>query len=105
MRWYQDLYVGYNVLENRNKVIRKIKNGKLQPGKYVLALPENDYDVLDIYPAYVLTQKWYRKSDMVIVGITDGWEETLDMMQLVIMDCLNDTGNVNVKKYILDKMN
>ena len=105
MRWYQDLYVGYSVLENRKKVIHKIKNGKIQPGKYVLALPQNDYDVLDIYPSYVLTQKWYRNSDLVIVGIAGGWEETLDMMQLVIMDCLNDTGKVNVKQYILDKMN
>lgn len=104
MRWYDDLYVGYNALDNKKDIIRKIKKGKLQINKYVIALPFNDYDVLDIYPSYVLTQTWYRKSDMVIVGIAEGMEETLDMMQLVIMDCLNETGGVNVKEYILNNM-
>lgn len=105
MRWYNDLYVGYNALDNKKDIIRKIKKGKIQNNKYVIALPFNDYDVLDIYPSYVLTQKWYRESDIVIVGIAEGTEETLDMLQLVIMDCLNETGEVNVKKYILSKMN
>ena len=28
MRWYEDLYVGYNLLDKKRQVIRKIKNGK-----------------------------------------------------------------------------
>lgn len=105
MRWYNDLYVGYNALDNKSDIIKKIKRGKPQMNKYVLALPLNDYDVLDIYPSYVLIQKWYRKSDLVIVGIAEGMEEAQDMLQLVIMDCFRDTGTVRVKDYILDKMN
>lgn len=41
---------------------------------------------------------------MVVVGITEGMEEAMDMIQLIIMDCLNDTGEVKVKKYIMSKM-
>lgn len=104
MRWYNDLYVGYNLLDKKRQIMRKIKNGKPQFNKYVIALPINDYDVLDIYPSYVLTQKWYKDSDLVIVGIAEGMEEAMDMMQLIIMDCLKDTGDLKVKKYILDKM-
>ena len=104
MRWYKDLYVGYNLLDKKRQVIRKIKNGKPQFNKYVIALPFNDYDVLDIYPSYVLMQKLYKQSDMVIVGICEGIEEALDMMQLIIMDCLCDTGGVKVKEYILEQM-
>lgn len=105
MRWYKDLYIGYNLLDKKRQVIRKIKNGKPQFNKYVIALPFNDYDVLDIYPSYVLMQKFYKESDMVIVGICEGMEEALDMMQLIIMDCLSDTGGVKVKEYILEQMN
>lgn len=104
MRWYNDLYVGYNLLDQKRQVVRKIKNGKPQFNKYVIALPFNNYDVLDIYPSYVLTQKWYKDSDMVIVGIAEGMEEAMDMMQLIIMDCFNYTGDVKVKKYILEQM-
>ena len=29
MIWYEDLYVGYNLLDKKRKVIRKIKNRKV----------------------------------------------------------------------------
>ena len=65
MRWYEDLYVGYNLLDKKRQVIRKIKNGKPQLNKYVITLPQNDYDTLEIYPSNILNQKWYRDSDIV----------------------------------------
>lgn len=104
MRWYEDLYVGYNLLDKKRQVMRKIKNGKPQMNKYVITLPQNDYDTLEIYPSNILTQKWYLTSDIVVVGIAEGMEEALDMMQLIIMDCLHETGEIKVKKYILSKM-
>ena len=104
MRWYDDLYVGYGLLGKRDEIINKIKRGKVMLNKYVITLPRNNYDVLEIYPSYVLKQKWYLDSDMVVVGIAEGKEEALDMMQLIIMDCLHDTGNVKVKEYILNQM-
>ena len=105
MRWYDDLYVGYNLLDKKRQVMWKIKRGKQQFNKYVITLPFNDYDVLDIYPSNVLTQKWYKDSDIVIVGIAEGREEAMDMVQLIIMDCLNSTGGCKVKDYILNLMN
>ena len=105
MRWYDDLYVGYNLLDKKSQVMWKIKRGKQQFNKYVITLPFNDYDVLDIYPSNVLTQKWYKDSDIVIVGIAEGREEAMDMVQLIIMDCLNSTGGCKVKDYILNLMN
>ena len=105
MKWYDDLYVGYGLLDKKRQIIRKIKKGKPMFNKYVITLPENNYDTLDIYPSNVLMQKWYQKSDMVIVGIAEGMEEAMDMMQLIIMDCLEETGQVKVKKFVLDKMN
>ena len=104
MRWYKDLYVGYSLLSKKRETIKKIKRGKITFDKYVIALPFNDYDTLDIYPSYVLLQKRYRSSDMVIVGIAQGREEAMDMMQLILMDCLHDTGGLNVKDYILGQM-
>ena len=83
MRWYEDLYVGYNLLDKKRQVIRKIKNGKPQLNKYVITLPQNDYDTLEIYPSNILNQKWYRDSDMVVVGITEGMEEAMDMIQKI----------------------
>ncbi len=104
MRWYKDLYVGYNLLERKRDVIRKIKWGKIQWNVYVITLSENKHDLLEIYPSNVFAQKYYRKSDCVVVGIAYGKEETLDMVKLLIDDCMADTGGVQVREYILKKM-
>lgn len=104
MIWYEDLYVGYGLLDKKRQIMRKINNGKLMFNKYVITLPQNDYDTLDIYPSSVLTQKWYRDSDIVVIGIAEGKEEAMDMMTLIIMDCLEQTGGVNVKEFIMEQM-
>ena len=50
----------------------------------------------------MLTQKWYKDSDIVIVGIAEGREEAMDMVQLIIMDCLNSTGGCKVKDLYIE---
>lgn len=104
MIWYEDLYVGYSLLAQKRQIMRKIKNGKPMFNKYVITLPQNDYDTLEIYPSNVLTQKWYRESDIVVIGIAEGKEEAMDMMTLIVMDCLEQTGGVKVKDFIMEQM-
>lgn len=104
MIWYEDLYVGYSLLDKKRQIMRKIKNGKPMFNKYVITLPKNDYDTLEIYPADVMIQKWYKDSDIVVIGIAEGKEEAMDIMVLIIMDCLNQTGGVKVKDFIMEQM-
>ena len=104
MKWYNDLYVGHNAMEDKDKIVDKIIRGKLQLNKYVITLPLNNRDTLDIYPAYVLVQKWYRKSDMIVVGIADGKEEANEIVEMIIKDCLSELGKVDVRQYIESKM-
>lgn len=103
MRWCDDLYIGDNALNSKEEIISNIKEGKFQFNKYVLALPFNEVDLLDIYPSYVLTQKRYMDSDIVIVGIAEGKEEAYDVIQLIIMDCYNKTNGFDVRQYIENK--
>ena len=104
MKWFEDLYIGYNLLDKKNQVIKKIKKGKPMFNKYVITLPQNDHDTLELYPSNVLIQKWYMNSDMVVVGIAEGKEEALDMMTLIIMECYERTGGCKVKDFILEQM-
>ena len=104
MKWFEDLYIGYNLLDKKNQVIKKIKKGKPMFNKYVITLPQNDYDTLELYPSNVLIQKWYMNSDLGVVGIAEGKEEALDMMTLIIMECYERTGGCKVKDFILEQM-
>ena len=39
-----------------------------------------------------------------VVGIAEGKEEAMDMMTLIVMDCLEQTGGVKVKDFIMEQM-
>lgn len=105
MRWYKDMYVGYSLLENKNQIIKDIKAGKTMRDKFLLTLPKNDYDTLEIYPSNILLQKWFQKSDdIVVIGVANGREEAMELMQLIVNDCIMNTRQLSVKQFILEKM-
>lgn len=100
MKWYKNLYVGKNAKENRNTIIRKIKKSKPQLGVYVLTLPESANNILDIYHSIVLTQPYYKNSDLYIVGIASCKEEAYEVMQDIVMDSYRSTGKFDIEEYI-----
>lgn len=98
MEWYKDLYVGELAEKRKYKIINKIERHKTQIGIYVLTLPFNNENVLDIYPSYILNQKYYKKADLKIMGIACGYDEALEVMERIIMDCYHITNQFKITK-------
>lgn len=96
MKWYKDLYMGELAAKRKRKIINRIKHGKVQIGVYVLALPLNDDNILDIYPSYILNQKYYRNIAINIVGIACGYEEAMEVLQRMVIDCYTSTGQFKI---------
>lgn len=97
MKWYKRLYVGKNAQLSKRSIIRNIRQGRFQLGVYVLALPANDENVLDIYPAYTLLQPYYRKKEIYIVGIAKGREEAMKLLTQIVMEASEATGSYKVR--------
>lgn len=100
MKWYNNLYVGEKAKCRKRKIINSTNKNKPQIGIYYLTLPLNDDNSLEIYPSYILLQKYYTKKDMMVVGISQGYDEALSVMQEIIMDCYGQTGQFKVRKMI-----
>lgn len=100
MRWYKNLYMGKKAKKRKRKIMRSIKNGKPFPGSYVVTLPENNKNSLDIYPSLILLQNYYKNKDYYIIGIGFGRSETLEVVQEIVIDCYNKTGQFLVEKMI-----
>ena len=104
MKWYNELYLGENVIKRKRKIINNIRFNKPQLGVYVITLATNEKNSLDIYPSNVLLQKYYKKRDLTIVGIAEGREESLMLVQRIVMDCYNQTGQYLVKELVGDNI-
>ena len=53
MKWYNHLYVGENAKKRKHKIIMRAIRHKPQVGVYMITLPMNENDALDIFlPTY-----------------------------------------------------
>ncbi len=100
MKWYNNLYVGENAKKRKRKIIMSVKRNRPQLGAYIITLPVNDQNSLEVYPSYVLLQEHYRKGEMYVMGIGLGREEAFLVVQDIIMDCYHRTGQFCVRKMI-----
>ncbi len=99
MQWHKRIYFNKDI-KNKRRIISNIKKGKLQYPAFVIALPLSNDGILELYPAYVLLQPAYKKSDLYIIGISDDKNKALNIMASIIMECYNATGNFNISDYI-----
>lgn len=100
MKWYRHLYMGEQARKNKHKIVKKIRYNQPQIDIYVITLAQNQYDLLDIYPAYVLLQKYFQKQEYFIVGIAKGYKEALEVVTRIVMEVYTQTGTFDIKKYI-----
>lgn len=103
MRFYKHLYVSDSI-QNINRVKWKLKHNAGQIHIYVIALAENKVDQLEIYHCALLQQKFYHKKEHgYIVGITTSYEEALEIVQKIVTESLEATGQCNVREYLQNK--
>lgn len=104
MRWCENLFVGTTAEKNRNDIVKKIKSNKPQLNVFVITLPSNENNLLDIFHSTILLQSYYKNKDYVIVGLAKGQEEALEVMTQIVMDTYNETGGFHVKEYLESKI-
>ena len=63
MIWYKYLYLGETAKKHRFSILQKLRLGKVQPGVHVITPASGGHNLLDILPAYVLRQNYYREQD------------------------------------------
>ena len=61
MIWYKYLYLGETAKKHRFSILQKLRLGKVQPGVHVITPASGGHNLLDILPAYVLRQNYYRE--------------------------------------------
>ena len=97
--FHSKLYVGSDLVESKRKVLRKLKQGKLQMGVFVITLPLGENDMLEIYPSYVLLQKAFKNFNVTVVGIAGEQETAFELIETMMNDCIAIDNTVNIRAY------
>lgn len=101
MRWYKHLYVGERAGKKRFSMIQNIRKNRFQPGVHVITPASNEKNLLDIYPAAVLLQSYYKNNeDLLILGIGADYFETLLVARDIVDDIYRQTGGFSLGEFL-----
>ena len=73
MRYWKELYVSEELKGREEEIIEHLEKKEFQFRVYLIALPENERNQLEIYHSGMLNQTWYREKDVFVVGLAKGY--------------------------------
>lgn len=102
IKYHPRLYLSDGITARKlDKIKKHLSTNPLRAGVYVIVLSRNGIDQLDIYNAKLLAWPYYRNDPPVIVGICTSYDESLQMVERMVQDCLKARGDCALKEYLL----
>ena len=100
MKWYRELYVGDKARRRQGEIVAAVSEGRQLRDVYLLTLPCNPVNTLEIVPAWTFRQKMLRDRTPMVIGLADGYREALALTETIIADTCRETGGTRVCDYI-----
>lgn len=106
MIWYKKFYVDDSFAGNKDeqkKIVRELEEDMKASNIFVVALPKNDHDTLEILPSKMLRMSWFNKDEVVVVGFARGEDQAVKVVQKIIEDCYNKRKDFDVREFVSGK--
>ncbi len=100
MEFYQRLLLGPKARKRKKEILWKLRRKKPLHNIFLLTFPTNQKNLLDIIPANLLLQPYYKKRNLFILGIAQGKEEALELFARLVEKIYLETGTVKIIDYI-----
>lgn len=84
-----------------DKIKKKLESGFLLSSYYLIALSRNPIDQLEVYDGRQLVQSYYKKNPPYVVGIAESYDDAIELVQVIVKECLDKRGDCNLKEYLL----
>lgn len=101
MKFYRELYLSPGLEKKKDKIIGKLRDGKIQMNIYIVTLASNEKNQLEICHSALLFQPYYSKKDYFVVGIANGHEEAVELVEEITKEVYNKTKGADIRTYIL----
>lgn len=103
IKCYCDLYVSEGLKRKKNKILKKLMERALQPTIYILTLAQGEQNHLEFYPALLLQQPWYDDAQIFVVGIADGYDTAVYLVEEIIHEVLDKTGGTDIRRFLAER--
>lgn len=101
LTYYPGLYLGEGIKRKKlDKLKKQLEERPLLAGVVLITLSRNLSDQLEIYEARQLQQGYYKKNPPFVVGIAADRQEALEIVELLVQECLDKRGDCALKEYL-----
>lgn len=95
--WHRRMYCDEKVNRHRNRYIRKVEKRRITNGLYLVTLPLENANQLEIYRAGELWFEYNRRRDITVVGLAADRESAKELVERMLMDALAQTGKPEIR--------
>ena len=99
MEFYYQTYFSESLFNKKAKIIRKLKQNKIQPGIYLITLAQGRQNELEFFSTLLL-QQIFHPEDLFVVGVASGYEEALELIEEITDDVYQKTKDAKIREYI-----
>lgn len=103
MKYYDKLYMSKKLVPKRDDILKKLELGKWQLNIYLIVLARKSANQLEFYSSTMLLQEAYDKSNLLVVGIADGYDEAVKLVRQITDEVYQETGGTEIRDYLLNK--
>ena len=103
IKCYCDLYVSDGLKRKKNKILKKLMDRTLQPSLYILTLARGEQNLLEFYPALLLQQPWYDDAEVFVVGIAEGYDAAVYLVEEIVRQVLEETGETDIRRFLAER--
>lgn len=103
IKFYCDLYVSECWQEKKERIIKKLKQNRLQPQVYVIALSQGEQNHLEFFSSVLLKQHVFKDAGLFVVGIADGYDEALSIITAITDQVYKETADADIRRFILNR--
>lgn len=97
---YDKIYIGKSLQFKKDKIIRKMKKGKVVLRLFCVTLPLGSNGILEIYSYTELLQPWITNQNPVIIGIAGSRIEAFALVKSIIDQMYQETGGFSIPDYL-----
>jgi len=88
-------------IKDPETILRKLNRGKLTKSCFLITLA-NGSEQLEIYPSYVLIQKYYRDLNMEVVGMASSMDDAMAFVGRMAEEAFETTGDCRIKDFLMN---
>ena len=97
--WSEKLYIGEQVGKKFKKLQKKLENGKLVPGVFLVTRPSNESNLFDILPATEILFPHYKRTELLVYGLAKGKDEAEGLVLSMLEDVCREMGGLYCKEF------